>query len=335
MECKINPVISIIMVAYNRKKFLIKAIESVLIQNIPRESYEIILVKNFFDTEIDAFLLRNNVITVMFEDEPWGESLYKGISRATGNIIAFLDDDDEFTQGKLKRILDIFCSEGSVVYYHNSFILISEDGELLRSPFNARNKIACMVSKGDTRNILRVLRQGLFSNLSSVAVSNDFISHYIQKIKSLTSAMDVFLFYMALESGKFLFFDNSALTEYFIRKQSAMHSIGDLDFFIQSTRRESRNEFRTYQLISNCLCDSNLLRISTGIGLQWKIFLDTFDENFNFNRYFDSYILFLKNAIFIRPRFTILVSFVFFIRIIFGEKAKLIIYFLRTKFLLV
>lgn len=326
---------SVIMVAYNRKTFLIDAIKSVLLQNVPRESYEIILVKNFFDTEIDAFLLINNVITVMFEDESWGESLYKGIIRAIGKILVFLDDDDEFYQGKLRRILDVFQSKDEIVYYHNSFILNSEDRELLKSPFNSRQKVAKIVSKEDTRNILRVLRQGMFSNLSSVAVSNDFVSHYLQKIKSLTAAMDVFLFYMALDSGKFLFFDDTALTKYFLRKKSAMHSIGDFESFIQSTKRESRNEFQTYQLISNGLFDSNLFRIATGIGLQWKIFLDSFDENYNSYSYFDSYILFLKNAIFIRPRFTILVSIVFFIRFISGDKAKLILFFLRTKFLLV
>jgi hypothetical protein len=271
----------------------------------------------------------------MFEDESWGESLYKVIIRAIGKILVFLDDDDEFYQGKLRRILDVFQSKDEIVYYHNSFILNSEDRELLKSPFNSRQKVAKIVSKEDTRNILRVLRQGMFSNLSSVAVSNDFVSHYLQKIKSLTAAMDVFLFYMALDSGKFLFFDDTALTKYFLRKKSAMHSIGDFESFIQSTKRESRNEFQTYQLISNGLFDSNLFRIATGIGLQWKIFLDSFDENYNSYSYFDSYILFLKNAIFIRPRFTILVSIVFFIRFISGDKAKLILFFLRTKFLLV
>lgn len=335
MNRSLSPKISIVIVAYNRKQYVRSAVNSILNQSVSRELYEIILVKNFQEFELDTFLLENNVIIIKIKNESWGKSLYRGISIATGNIVVFLDDDDEFEQGKLSRITEIFETDNNIVYYHNSYTLISETGKKLRTPLIPKQNRIKVISKENHRQILKVLRQGLFSNLSSVAVKRDFVFSNLQKIRELTAAMDVFIFYMALDSGGFLFFDNIAFSKYYIRKQSAMHSIGDFKSFVLSSKRESFNELQTYQLLSNYLWDYNLLRIVNGIGLQWKIFSLTLDDCFNSKEYLIHYVGFLKKVMTVRPRFTILLSTLIISRLIFRGRTKLIVFMLRTKFLLV
>ena len=51
-----KPFISVIVTAYNRKEFLLQAVSSALRQTLPREYYEVIVVKNFEDEEIDRQL---------------------------------------------------------------------------------------------------------------------------------------------------------------------------------------------------------------------------------------------------------------------------------------
>ena len=48
-----NNYISVIVSAYDRMKYLLEALKSVTDQSLPRDKYEIILVKNFNDETID------------------------------------------------------------------------------------------------------------------------------------------------------------------------------------------------------------------------------------------------------------------------------------------
>ena len=56
-----NKYISVIVSAYDRKKYLLEALKSVTDQSLPRDTYEIILVKNLNDETIDKFAEQNNI----------------------------------------------------------------------------------------------------------------------------------------------------------------------------------------------------------------------------------------------------------------------------------
>ena len=327
----VDPRISIIVVAYNRKQYILNAIRSILNQDLPSNHYEIILVKNFSDEEIDSFLLENGVTNILVNDGSWGESLFTGINVSRGRIVAFLDDDDEFYPNKLSRVYEVFQTLKEVVYYHNSFELVSYKGDKLKSPLYSGQGMTKVISKHDQSGIISIFRRGLFSNLSSVAVSRELLIFNLKSIKGLQTAMDVFTFFMALDSGKKLYFDKAVLTKYYIRRQSAMHSIGDFEAFIKSGIRESNNEFEAYKSLSKKLNEDQLLQIANGIGVQWKILFDSLSENYNTSEFLKNYIYFLKQAYNIRPKYTALISLVVFLRILFGNKAKFIFFVLRTK----
>ena len=49
------PYISVIITAYNRKEYLLDAINSVINQTLDKKYYEIIVIKNYNDSKIDDF----------------------------------------------------------------------------------------------------------------------------------------------------------------------------------------------------------------------------------------------------------------------------------------
>ena len=104
MENNNLPYISVIITAYNIKEFLLNAIKSVLKQTLEKKYYEIIVIKNFLDKDIDDLIDEKKIKHILMEGT-LGEFLYKGISEANGEIISFLDDDDLFLETVMLYIL--------------------------------------------------------------------------------------------------------------------------------------------------------------------------------------------------------------------------------------
>ncbi len=123
------PYISVIIRAFNRREFVIKSIESCLKQTLSREKYEIIVVKNFYDEQIDRYLTENNVI-VLEENGIAGKLIKKGIEASKGEVICFLDDDDEFIEEKLEYVYNAFKENKRLGYLHNGFVPVDESGKV-------------------------------------------------------------------------------------------------------------------------------------------------------------------------------------------------------------
>lgn len=105
-----EPVVSVVMPAYNSARFIERAIKSVLEQEIPLEL--IIVVDASTDGTKDVILScrqsceRSDVIwKVVFHEAKTGvaESRNEGVNRAAAPYIAFLDSDDWWEPGKLER----------------------------------------------------------------------------------------------------------------------------------------------------------------------------------------------------------------------------------------
>ena len=138
------PYISVIITAYNRESFLLNAIKSAINQTLDKRHYEIIVIKNFAENTLDAFIDKHNIKNI-FMDGTIGEFLYSGVSVSTGEIISFLDDDDLFSKDKLQVVYNKFKSNNNLCYYHNAHITVNEqyqkfDSKLGRSiTFNLYN----------------------------------------------------------------------------------------------------------------------------------------------------------------------------------------------------
>ena len=95
--------ISVLITAYNRKEYLIKAVNSVLNQSLNRSYYEILVIKNFHDKPIDEYLSQKNIKNIVM-DGTEGDYISTGIRESEGKIVSFLDDDDLFNYEKLKYV---------------------------------------------------------------------------------------------------------------------------------------------------------------------------------------------------------------------------------------
>ena len=82
------PALSVVIVAYNRKKYLLNAIWSVLNQTISSSLVEVIVIKNFEDRNIDQFCTENNVKEILM-DGTIGEYLARGVRESHGEIISY------------------------------------------------------------------------------------------------------------------------------------------------------------------------------------------------------------------------------------------------------
>jgi glycosyltransferase involved in cell wall biosynthesis len=110
---------SIIIPAYNRKRFLEKAIDSVLSQTIP--AFELIIVDDgSTDGTKDIVLSRqDHRIKYLYQNNRGVSSARnKGLREATGNFIAFLDSDDWWAREKLKKAVTYIHKYPGIKIFH-------------------------------------------------------------------------------------------------------------------------------------------------------------------------------------------------------------------------
>lgn len=143
---KHDPLVSVIIPAYNAAAYLPRALESVLAQTY--KNYEILVVDDG-STDATAEIVKR-FPTVRLLSQPHsgaGAARNRGIEAARGSIVAFLDADDLWMPPKLEKqvaFLQHHPHIGMVICEH---ILVEEDGR-------ERTSDKSVLFKGDTvRNI--------------------------------------------------------------------------------------------------------------------------------------------------------------------------------------
>ncbi|MGC8615366.1 MAG: glycosyltransferase family 2 protein, partial [Thermoprotei archaeon] len=175
--------ISVIVPAYNRKRYLLGAVKSALNQTLPRDHYEVIVIKNFRDDLIDSKLNEWGVTNLYSESVGFGAMIYEALQAAKGEVISFLDDDDEFLPGKLQAVYEAF--KRGVVYYHNSQQFINESGRVL----GARKGNSYIIESRDKPRYLPFFAHYEADfNGSSTAVARELLKEYASYLKDLETA---------------------------------------------------------------------------------------------------------------------------------------------------
>lgn len=160
--------ISIVIPTYNCSSYIGEAIESVLAQTLCE--HEIIVVDDGSNDATEEIVKRRYPMVRYVRKEQGGVSSARnlGIATACGQYIAFLDADDIWEPGKLKKQIDLFKQrpELGMVFAENS--TFDRNNNIVDKGFNKRNRLL----KGDVvKNIfLRsyvttstvVVKQGVF-----------------------------------------------------------------------------------------------------------------------------------------------------------------------------
>lgn len=113
-----NLTFSLVTPSLNQGQFIERAIESVLAQNYPRLEY-IIIDGGSTDGTVAILGRYEGRLTWLSEaDQGQAHAINKGFQRVAGDIVGWLNADDELTPGALAAVADFFsrCPEARLVY---------------------------------------------------------------------------------------------------------------------------------------------------------------------------------------------------------------------------
>lgn len=132
-EAILDPLISIIMPAYNSARFISKSIQSVLSQSFT--NFELIIINDGSTDETDAIVSRyiDPRINYVIKEKNTGliESLNLGLTLAKGNYIARLDSDDLMVSNRLELQSKVLNDNADIHFVTSNVEIISEDGNSL------------------------------------------------------------------------------------------------------------------------------------------------------------------------------------------------------------
>ena len=222
-----KPYISVIITAYNRKEYILEAFKSAINQTLDRDKYEIIVSKNFKDTDLDNYIRKNNGKLIYFKDRYIGEQLVDAIQHAQGEVICFLDDDDLFSKDKLKFVYSTFNKNKNISYLHNYEYFINNKGKILNIKFNKYKINKSFLLNRWNIEVLNLIKleqnyDSIF-NISSISLKKDNLIDYLIQLKRLNANTDGFMYFVSLNSKTNLYFCNQKLTYYRIHKSTSLN----------------------------------------------------------------------------------------------------------------
>lgn len=111
-----KPFVSVLIDTYNHERFIEKAIVSVLEQDFPAAEREILVVDDGSSDRTPEIVRKFEPRVRVLRKENGGQAsaFNTGIPECKGEIVAFLDGDDWWALGKLKRVTEVLNSEPSV-----------------------------------------------------------------------------------------------------------------------------------------------------------------------------------------------------------------------------
>jgi len=223
-----QPYISVIVTAYNRRRYLPFALRSLEAQTLPRDKFEVIVVKNFDDPESDNIISRNGWKEVYNDDPYQGRMVLAGLEESRGEVITLLDDDDMYVDNRLEEVYKAFTSFKRLVYFQNSQTIIDGNGNVLERPPRSKNlvggspmvidvdKLQMLAKKYgmSTVDITLKVRTGADVNGSSMAVRRSVLESHVQLLKRFPISIDNFVFVSSLKAGGLMYFTDERLTLY-------------------------------------------------------------------------------------------------------------------------
>lgn len=223
--------ITVIITSYNRKKYLVNAIKSVLSCSLGKEHYEIILVKNYNDDDIDNFCNSNNIKSLQM-DGSIGHFYSKAIEFSKGNVVSFLDDDDVWIGDKLSRVYEAFKNNGNLGYYHNGYAYINDAGERINyrrvvEPEKNLNKTSNFHLFGNNmkkNSLSEMFRIGADFNMSTISIRKKMLDdNAYSLLEEIYSFQDGAFFFISLASDYDILVDDTILTLYRINNDSVTY----------------------------------------------------------------------------------------------------------------
>jgi glycosyltransferase involved in cell wall biosynthesis len=130
------PRISIITPSFNQRQFLADCLESVLGQHYPNLEY-IIIDGGSTDGSLDL-IRRHQAHLAYWVSQPDGgqsEAINKGLGRATGQLVAWLNSDDFYLPNALALAAQSYLSHPAASFYFGNGYRVDQTGQIKRPHF--------------------------------------------------------------------------------------------------------------------------------------------------------------------------------------------------------
>jgi glycosyltransferase involved in cell wall biosynthesis len=126
------PKVSVVMPVYNGERFLRESLESVFAQTF--QDFELLCVDDGSTDHSTAVLQEYGRKIRVVQQANAGQSAARnaGVALATGQYVAFLDQDDLWYPSKLMTQVAVLDAESNVVLVHCDFDMIDERGQMVR-----------------------------------------------------------------------------------------------------------------------------------------------------------------------------------------------------------
>jgi len=122
------PKITIVTPVYNNVKYIEDCIVSVLNQNYPNLEY-IVIDGASTDGTAEIIGKYKNKLAYFVSEKDRGQThaLNKGFAKATGNVLAWLNADEEYLPGTLMEVGKAFMADPELYFFFGNRVIINED----------------------------------------------------------------------------------------------------------------------------------------------------------------------------------------------------------------
>ena len=187
-----TPPISVIIPTHNYGAFIDDAIESILAQDYPQESIEIIVVDDGSTDNTREVVEKYTSRVTYFYSERKGiaAARNRGMSLARGQIITFLDADDIWVPVRTKRVVEAFVQHGDIGIVFHNFDVIDSSGRPLYKDFSdtfcpQRNRRGPLLSD--------IIREHVFCGASSFSFRSALLKEIGPIPEDIRRGVDFFL----------------------------------------------------------------------------------------------------------------------------------------------
>ena len=142
------PSISVVTPSFNQGQFIRQTVESVLTQDYPRLDYLVMDGGSTDNTLTVVEPYKTQLTLVSEKDHGQTEAINKGLRRAKGEIVCWLNSDDYFLPGALYTVGSYFAHHPDVQWLTADCLIVDEAGRRIQQPIQRYKKTLRGLSVG-------------------------------------------------------------------------------------------------------------------------------------------------------------------------------------------
>lgn len=199
--------VSIILATYNRKKYLTRAIDSILKQTY--KNYEVIIVDDGSEDESEKLIFPylkkySNFKYIRHSNRKNPLSVNSGFLLSTGKYVTLLDSDDEYSKNHLKNRVDFMKRNPKADLLHSPATLIGKDEDMYLPDVRNKKKLIhindCII--GATLFGIREVFMKLGGFKNKYSADSDFYSRAIKEnFKVIKFDVPSYIYYRNLQDS--------------------------------------------------------------------------------------------------------------------------------------